>query len=175
MAALVGQEDRPQHDFGHMHIRDGVDTITRWDGKPRWNSGRMQLGGSGVLVSEDLPSTIYCHSVANHRLAFRQTSSLADGTQSLFLFAAERPTSHSSRTWLVYKTRLLLPWLNPSSYLSFHHLQDSPPTSMSLPFPSALTADGIGQPEFSQKNLTHRGRPHPHVVAPSVPIQNWTL
>jgi hypothetical protein len=29
------------------------------------------------------------------------------------------------------------------------------PTSMSLPFPSALTADGIGQPKFSQKNLTH--------------------
>jgi hypothetical protein len=99
------------------------------------------LGGSAVLVSKDLPSTIYCPSVANHRLDFKQTSLLADGTQSLFPFAAERPTSHSSRTWWVCKTQLLLPWLNPSSYLSFYHLQDSPPTSMSLPFPSALTAD----------------------------------
>lgn len=45
MATLVGQHGRsPQHDFGHMHIRDGVDTITRWDGNPSWNSGRMQLG-----------------------------------------------------------------------------------------------------------------------------------
>jgi hypothetical protein len=139
-----------------MHIRNGVDTITRWDGNPSWNSGRMQLGGSAVLVSEDLPSTIYCPSVANHRLDFKQTSSLADGTQSLFRVAGERPTSRASRTWWVCKTQLLSPWLNPSSYLSFYHLQGSPPTSMSLPFPSALTADGIGQPEFSQKNLTHR-------------------
>ena len=58
------------------------------------------------------------------RLDFKQTSSLADGTQSLFPFAAERPTSHSSRTWGVCKTQLILPWLNPSSYLSFYHLQD---------------------------------------------------
>ena len=154
MAALVGQHGRsPQHDFGHMHIRNGVDTITRWDGNPSWNSGRMQLGGSAVLVSKHLPSTIYCPSVANHRLDFRQTSSLADGTQSLFPFAAERPTSHSSRTWLVCKTQLLLPWLNPSSYLSFYHLQDSPPTSMSLPFPSALTADGSVNLNFLRRTL----------------------
>ena len=131
MGALVGQHGRShQHDFGHMHIRNGVDTITRWVGNPSWNSGRMQLGGTAVLVSKDLPSTIHCPSVANHRLDFKQTSSLADGTQSLFPFAAERPTSHSSRTWLVCKTQLLLPWLNPSSspvltttYKTHHRLQ----------------------------------------------------
>ena len=134
----------------------GWDTITRWDGNPSWNSGRMQLGGiSGSC--ERRPALDNLLSVCrNHRLDFKQTSSLADGTQSLFPFAAERPTSHASRTWWVCKTQLLLPWLNCSSYLSVYHLHDSPPTSMSLPFPSALTADGIGQPEFSQKNLTHR-------------------
>lgn len=31
-----------------------------------------------------------------------------------------------------------------------------PCKSMSLPFPPALTADGIGQPEFPQKCLAHR-------------------
>jgi hypothetical protein len=87
-----------------------------------WPCAARAIRGSR---EQDLTSTIYCPSVANHRLDFKQTSSLADGTQSLFPFAAERPTSHSSRTWLVCKTQLLSPWLNPSSYLSFYHLHDS--------------------------------------------------
>ena len=74
-------------------MRNGVDTIiyaVGWKSKPEfWPYAARGISGS---VSEDLPSTIYCPSVANQRLDFKQTSSLADGTQSLFPFAAERPT-----------------------------------------------------------------------------------
>src|SRR3954463_2337464 len=36
--------------------------------------------------------------------------------------------------------------------------------SVAEPFPSALAAGGIAQPEFLQKSLTDRARSHPHGV-----------
>jgi hypothetical protein len=109
---------------------------------------------------------------ANHRFDLTQTSSPADGTQSLFPSAAEEATSRASRTWSVCKTQLLLPRsVLPVICCSIN----SDLLLMAKPFPPALAADGIAQPEFLQKRLTESARPHPHVIAPSnLSYKPWT-